>query len=100
MKQRKLDLGVRCETCGTREGLTASHFVKENHVHKKHRIKYDLEYDYNSTDNYFTQCLDCHKVYELLGTKKKFPNQETRQDYMRERGFESYARRIEYWINP
>lgn len=95
----RLDLGVRCETCGTRQSLTASHFVKENHVHKSHRVKYDLEYDYESADNYFTQCIKCHMEYEKLGTKKKFPDQVTRQEYMRERGFEAYARRIEYWVN-
>jgi hypothetical protein len=38
--------------------------------------------------------------YEKLGTRKKFLDQVTRQDYMRERGFEVYAKRIEYWVNP
>jgi len=37
--------------------------------------------------------------YEKLGTKKKFPEQVTRQEYLRERGFESYAQRVEYWVN-
>jgi len=38
-------------------------------------------------------------VFEKLGTRKKFQDQVTRQDYMRKRGLEVYARRIEYWIN-
>lgn len=98
MKPRKLEIDVRCETCGTREGLTASHFVKKNSVHKS---KYDL-YDYDSAENYFTQCLKCHMDYESHPVRKKINTMTavTRQQYMRERGFESYARRIEYWINP
>lgn len=94
--KHKLEIGVRCETCGTREGLTASHFVKKNSVHKD---KYDL-YDYDSPENYFTQCIKCHQAYEKLGTKKKFENQTTRQEYMRLLSYEAYAKRIEYWVNP
>lgn len=92
---RRLEIGVRCETCGTKDGLTASHFVKKNSVHKS---KYDL-YNYDSCENYFTQCIKCHMEYEKLGTRKKFSDQTTRQDYMRLRGFEVYAKRVEYWIS-
>ena len=52
----KLDIGTKCETCGTRDSLTASHFVKKNSVHKD---KYEL-YRYESAENYFTQCIKCH----------------------------------------
>jgi hypothetical protein len=90
------DLGVKCETCKNTYGLEPSHFVRNNHVHKRKRAKYD----YNSTDNYFTQCRGCHMEYESLGVHRKLPDQVTRQDYMRQRGFEVYAKRIEYWVNP
>ena len=88
------DLGVKCEICKSNYKLEASHFVRNNHVHKSRRATYD----YNSTDNYFTQCRDCHKKYENLGVHKKFADQVTRQEYMRKHGFERYAQRIEYLI--
>ena len=96
--KHKLEIGVRCET---RDGLTASHFVKKNSVHKD---KYDM-YDYDSPENYFTQCIKCHQAYEVLPVRKKMNNGLvneriiTRQEYMRLRSYEAYAKRIEYWYS-
>ncbi len=86
----------RCETCGATIFLQRSHFVKTKHVHKNKLS----QYDYESNQNYFIQCQDCHIEYEGLNTKKKFwMNNITRQEYLIEKGFKEYAKRIEWLIN-
>lgn len=90
----KADLGVKCETCGSMSGLTASHYVKKNSVHKS----IYSNYNYESCENYFTQCLECHMEYEKLPVRAKTAGIVTRQEYMLKHGFERYAQRIEYLI--
>lgn len=99
-KTSNFNLKERCETCGSLSSLTHSHFVKENSVHKSH------EYDYESPENYFTQCLTCHMNYERLPVRKKlvrsfYLNNRTltRQEYLMRKGLFDYAERIEYLIN-
>lgn len=56
-----------CETCGANCGLTKSHFIKKNSVHKTKLA----EYDYDDPVNYMTQCLTCHQKYELLNKRQR-----------------------------
>lgn len=87
---------MKCETCDSNYLLSRSHFVKTRHVHNSKRVSYD----YESSDNYFIQCANCHKYYEGLNTKKKFDfDNETRQEYLRKRGLMKYADRVEWLIN-
>lgn len=79
---------MNCETCGTNEGLTRSHLVKKNSVHKT-KLK---DYDYESPDNYFIQCLNCHIGYERLSKVQ-------RMSYMVRRRMTKYSARIRYLIN-
>lgn len=79
---------MNCETCGTPSGLTRSHFVKNNSVHKT-KLK---NYDYESSRNYFIQCLTCHIFYEKL-------NKNSRIRYMLSIGMKKYANRIKWLIN-
>lgn len=85
-----------CQTCFSKLYLQRSHFVKTKHVH----ISKKKDYDYESQDNWFTQCQDCHQEYEKLNTKKKFNfGNKTRQEYLIEKGLPEYAARVEYLIN-
>lgn len=83
----RLTVKDRCETCGTISGLTPSHFVKKNSVAKTKRSKYVS----SDQKNYFTQCLECHKEYELK-------NKEARVKYLEERNLLVYARRAKWLI--
>lgn len=83
----RLTVKNRCETCGSHSGLTPSHFVKKNSVAKTKRSRYI----YSATNNYFTQCLECHQEYELL-------NKDSRVKYLFDKGLDMYARRAEWLI--
>mgnify|MGYP003403432414 FL=1 len=84
-----------CQTCYQPKGkLTPSHLVKTNHVHKTLIDTYDRQ----DPKNYFTQCEGCHRDFELLPTRRKFENTETRQDRLRDRGLWTLAARIDYLI--
>ena len=76
-----------CETCGSNYGLTRSHFVKTNSVSS---TRFD-EYDYNSPDNWFTQCINCHMGYEKL-------SKQARVKYLTDRRLTKYANRAVYLI--
>jgi hypothetical protein len=103
----KFKLKEKCETCNSCSGLTRSHFVKESSVHKT-KSKF---YDYESPENWFTQCLQCHVNYERypIRHKKNLYNLEnmnrfknsliTRQSYLIKKHLYEYAERIDYLIN-
>lgn len=77
-----------CETCGATSGLTRSHFVKNNSVHKNKAT----HYDYENPENWFIQCLTCHMEYEKL-------SKISRYKYMLDRRLVKYANRISWLIN-
>lgn len=97
----RLPLKDKCETCDSITGLTASHFVKKNSVSKT-KIK---DYDYNSQENYFTQCIKCHMNFEKYPIRCKLDRPAfnhartiTRQEFLKRKNLISYADRIDYLI--
>ena len=84
-----------CQTCKKSNlRITPSHLVKEKHVHSS------WDYDYKDPANYMSECLPCHMEYENLNDKKKFGfDNETRHEYLRERGLWELAARIDRLIS-
>lgn len=76
-----------CETCGTNDSLTRSHFVKTNSVAKTKLA----DYDYEDPKNYMTQCLQCHMKYEVM-------NKKYRLAFLNIKGLKEYSERVKYLI--